>query len=98
MYFKYIYIMDSKHTYYNASIICKKTNVNDKNSKLPKANFSLLNRAGKRQHMPYKMIKGLSKKIAVGAGFVYTTGKVNLQKNIPIQDASGQDALAGCSI
>jgi long-chain fatty acid transport protein len=36
----------------------------------------------------------ISKKIGLGAGFVYSSGKVNLQKNIPIQDASGQDALA----
>jgi long-chain fatty acid transport protein len=31
----------------------------------------------------------LTKKVGIGAGFVYSTGKVNLQKDIPLQDASG---------
>ncbi len=31
----------------------------------------------------------INKKIGVGAGFVYSTGKVNLQKDIPVVDANG---------
>lgn len=31
----------------------------------------------------------LNDKIGVGAGFVYSTGNVNLQKDIPVQDADG---------
>src|SRR4051812_26012764 len=32
----------------------------------------------------------LSNKIGIGAGFVYAMGKVNLQKDIPVADASGE--------
>ena len=31
----------------------------------------------------------INKKLGVGAGFVYSTGKVNLQKDLPVVDASG---------
>jgi long-chain fatty acid transport protein len=36
----------------------------------------------------------ITKKLGIGAGFVYATGKVNLQKDIPIIDASGNYAHA----
>lgn len=32
----------------------------------------------------------ITKKIGIGAGFVYSYGKVNLQKDLPLQDASGE--------
>lgn len=32
----------------------------------------------------------LTKKIGIGAGFIFATGKVNLQKDIPIMDANGK--------
>ncbi|MEJ6582450.1 MAG: outer membrane protein transport protein [Crocinitomicaceae bacterium] len=32
----------------------------------------------------------LTKKIGIGAGFVYSYGKVNLQKDLPLQDVSGE--------
>jgi long-chain fatty acid transport protein len=32
----------------------------------------------------------LTNKIGIGAGFVYSYGKVNLQKDLPLQDASGE--------
>ncbi|HIP32275.1 MAG TPA: long-chain fatty acid transporter [Crocinitomicaceae bacterium] len=32
----------------------------------------------------------LTDKIGIGAGFIYSYGKVNLQKDLPIQDASGE--------
>lgn len=31
----------------------------------------------------------ISKKIGIGAGFIYTYGKVNLQKDLPLQNANG---------
>ena len=36
----------------------------------------------------------LSNKLGIGAGFVYAMGKVNLQKDIPVMDASGNFAHA----
>ncbi len=41
----------------------------------------------------YKM----SDKVAIGAGFVYTTGSVNLQKDIPVQFSDGQFGSAELS-
>lgn len=32
----------------------------------------------------------ITKKIGIGAGFVYSYGKVNLQRDLPLQDASGE--------
>ncbi len=39
----------------------------------------------------------INKKIGIGAGFVYSNGKVNLQKDIPLNDASGGYAHAELS-
>jgi len=36
----------------------------------------------------------LTDKIGIGAGFIYSYGKVNLQKDLPIQDASGEYGTA----
>lgn len=39
----------------------------------------------------------ITEKLGVGAGFVYSSGSVNLQKNIPVVDGEGKEGLAELS-
>ena len=39
----------------------------------------------------------ITDKLGIGAGFIYSSGNVNLQKNIPVLDGDGNDGLAELS-
>lgn len=39
----------------------------------------------------------ITEKVGVGAGFVYSSGSVNLQKNIPVVDSEGNEGMAELS-